>query len=121
MLLLALLATYSSVLSAKIGVSLHTGPSAFWWLETYALWWIGLFGALRLCIALSRDNTRFQHLRGSLLLLCTGLVGVVMFEVRSAGDRTSHFPIGFSTVPYVGLLALGGVLRMISNFRWSRP
>lgn len=86
------------------------------WPGIYLLWWLGLIGALRLCIALSRGKTEFGQIKWWAALLCLGLIGAVLFNVEGH-DPNFVLPMWFAFVPYATLICLGYVQRTISNSR----
>lgn len=119
MLLFALYVSFMSLLNIALsgGLNLSTwtrlqGPVMM------LLWWIGLFGALWLCILISTRETSRSHLVGAAVIFCIGLVSVAMIEyedLRAPSAALQFFPIGLETVPYLSLLSLGAVLRITSK------
>jgi len=82
------------------------------------LWWVGLLGALLLCILMSTREARRSQLAGAVVIFCVGLVSVAMIEYNGLrAPALRFFPIGLEITPYLSLLALGAVWRITSRTR----
>jgi hypothetical protein len=116
MLLFALYDSFVSLLNMALsgGLNMSTwtlvqGPVML------LLWWIGLFGALWLCILISTRETSRGPLAAAVMIFCIGLVSVAMIEykdLRAPSAALRYFPIGLEIVPYLSLLVLGAALRI---------
>lgn len=85
------------------------------WALSYTLWWVGFGAALVFARKLSRRSDMPWRLLHVVAPLVVGLIAVGWLEVKSWEDPKHLFPPGFFAIPYLLSIAVGWVVRMLSN------
>lgn len=91
------------------------------WLWPRACWWLGLLGAIHLCLIAKHGRATLRELPWPMGLLAVGVYGALRFHAFSLRDPSWTMSLGSLLIPYASMVALGVMLRMISTTRLSGP
>jgi hypothetical protein len=92
--IVAALVSLPMIVIASLGLanSLLVGNT---WVGVWAFWWLGLGGALALCVGITRSGLELGVLWWPSLLVGIGVYSAAKLDLRSTGDSSGHLSFDY--------------------------